>query len=221
MVLVELFTSEGCSSCPPADRALTFLQKEQPNSEAEIITLAFHVDYWDDLGWKDEFSSPLYTQRQQFYSRKFRLNSIYTPQMVVDGNFEFVGSDMGKAQKCISETLKAQKAKIEISKIENILKVNITDVPKSSDSTVYLAIAEDDLASDVKRGENSGNRLEHDSVVRELRLLGKIEESKRNFSTEFPLHLNPNWKPENLKLVVFIQVNQSREIIGVNSLNLT
>ena len=101
-VLVELFTSEGWSSCPPADRALAFLQKEQPNTQAEIITLAFHVDYWNNLGWKDEFSSELYTQRQSFYAQSFNLSSIYTPQMVVDGSFEVVGSNLGKSQQKIS-----------------------------------------------------------------------------------------------------------------------
>jgi hypothetical protein len=215
-VLVELFTSEGCSSCPPADRALAFLQKEQPNSQAEIITLAFHVDYWDDLGWKDEFSSPFYTQRQQFYARSFRLNSSYTPQMVVDGTFELVGSNLGKATKAIADTLKIPKAKVELSNAENNLKVKISETQNIEVATVYLAIAEDNLASNVQKGENAGNRLEHISVVRELKMLGKIEPEQGGFEIQTALEFPPNWKRENLKLVVFIQENQSRKVLGVN-----
>jgi hypothetical protein len=215
-VLVELFTSEGCSNCPPADRALAFLQKEQPHSQAEIITLAFHVDYWNGLGWKDEFSSPLFTQRQQFYAQKFRLDSAYTPQMVVDGSFELVGSDLGKVQKAISATIKTAKAKIYLSARENKLKVDISDATSTSDATVYLAIAEDNLASSVQRGENAGNRLEHISVVRELKMLGKIEKGKTEFATETLVELNPAWKRENVKLVVFVQENQSRRVLGVH-----
>ena len=85
-VLIELFTSEGCSSCPPADQLLTRLEKEQSVGDAEIITLALHVDYWNSLSWKDEFSSPLFSRRQQLYSQALKLDSNYTPQMVVDGS---------------------------------------------------------------------------------------------------------------------------------------
>src|SRR5215212_735890 len=92
-VLVELFTSEGCSSCPPADRNLAFLENQQPVTKAEIVTLAFHVDYWDRLGWKDRFSSPLFSRRQEDYAQAFKLDSNYTPQMIVDGKTEFVGFD--------------------------------------------------------------------------------------------------------------------------------
>src|SRR5215218_8363456 len=102
-VLVELFTSEGCSSCPPADKNLTFLENQQPVRQAEIITLAFHVDYWDRLGWKDRFSSPLFSRRQEIYSEALKLDSSYTPQMIVDGETEFVGSDSGKAAKEIAK----------------------------------------------------------------------------------------------------------------------
>jgi hypothetical protein len=219
-VLVELFTSEGCSSCPPADRALAFLQKEQPNSQAEIITLAFHVDYWDNLGWKDEFSSPFYTQRQQFYAKSFRLNSAYTPQMVVDGTFEFVGSNLGKATKAIADALKIPKAKVELTNTENNLKVKISEAQNNETATVYLAIAEDNLASNVQRGENAGNRLEHISVVRELKMLGKIEPKQGSFDTQILLEFQPNWRKGNLKLVVFVQENQSRKVLGVNFIDL-
>lgn len=216
-VLVELYTSEGCSSCPPAERALASLQKEQPHQNAEIITLAFHVDYWNHLGWQDRFSSPLFSQRQQFYANKLNNGTSYTPQMVVDGSYEFVGSNAGKAKQFINEAAKVTKAKIEIEKNGESLKVKISDIPKHENATVYLAIAENNLSSDVKKGENSGVKLEHISVVRELRLLGSLSAENQNFAAENLLQIQPDWKKENLKLVVFIQEKQSRKIIGVNS----
>jgi hypothetical protein len=217
-VLVELFTSEGCSSCPPADRALAFLQKEQPNSQAEIITLGFHVDYWNNLGWKDEFSSDLFTQRQQFYARKFSLNSVYTPQMVIDGKFEAVGSNLGKIQQAISTAASEVKAKIDVTNQNHVLRIDISQIPIREDATVYLAIAENNLTSNVKRGENAGNQLGHISVVRELKMLGKIEESSEKFSLDYQYQIDSNWKMQNVKLVIFIQENISRKILGIKSM---
>ncbi len=219
-VLVELFTSEGCSSCPPADRALAFLEKEQPSVQAEIITLAFHVDYWDDGGWKDVYSSPLFTQRQRFYSQKFKLDSIYTPQMVVDGNREFVGSNTGTAAKAIDESAKVQKGTVEIVNNEDKLSIKITNLPEHENTTVYLAIAEDNLISNVARGENSGKRLEHQSVVRELKTVGNLNSQQNAFEIETDLQLNSNWKRENLKIIVFAQANGNRKILGIGKIHL-
>src|SRR3954468_6648160 len=103
-VLVELFTSEGCSSCPPADRFLMRLENEQPVPGAEIIVLGQHVDYWDQQGWRDRFSSSQYTERQNQYAESFGNDQVYTPEMVVDGRREFSGSDESKAFKAIAES---------------------------------------------------------------------------------------------------------------------
>ncbi len=214
-VLVELFTSEGCSSCPPADRALAFLEKEQPFAQAEIITLALHVDYWNYLGWKDEFSTPLFTQRQELYVEKLKVDSSYTPQMIVDGKIQFVGSDSGKAAKAIVEAAKIQKGKIEIVRNNDKLTVKITDLPAHENSIIFLAIAEDNLVSKVGRGENSGKRLEHQSVVRELKSIGTLNPPENSVELETILQLNQNWKKENLKIIVFVQENDSRRILGV------
>jgi hypothetical protein len=214
-VLVELFTSEGCSSCPPADRALAFLEKEQPYPQVEIITLALHVDYWNYLGWKDEFSTRLFTQRQELYAEKLKIDSSYTPQMIVDGKTQFVGSDSGKAAAAITEAAKVQKGKIEIVKNNDKLTVKITDLPVHENSNVFLAFAEDNLVSNVARGENSGKKLEHQSVVRELKSIGTLNPQDKSAEIETILQFNQNWKRENLKIVVFVQENDSRKILGV------
>src|SRR5438132_8543629 len=114
-VLVELFTSEGCSSCPPADALLRTLADAQPIAGAEIIALSQHVDYWDRLGWKDRFSSAAFTNRQQQYGRAFNIGSIYTPQMVVDGREQFVGSDASRARRAIGTALSAPHAVVSIA----------------------------------------------------------------------------------------------------------
>jgi hypothetical protein len=219
-VLIELFTSEGCSSCPPADEALAFLEKEQPFAQAEIITLALHVDYWNNLGWKDEFSSPLFSQRQAVYAQKLKLDSSYTPQMIVDGRIEFVGSDLNKAVNAVIEATKSPKAKIDARFDEDILTVKISDVPKHEDATVFLAVTESDLASNVKRGENAGKNLRHSSVVRELRPLGKIEAKVDSFQQKAAINLQKAWKKENLNLVVFVQENNSRRVLGTAKISM-
>ena len=218
-VLVELFTSEGCSSCPPADRVLSQLEKEQTNPDVEIITLALHVDYWNYLGWKDEFSSKSYSERQSGYAERFKLDSIYTPQMVVDGQTQFVGSNLGTAQKAISDLAKNQKANIEISNANDKLKVKIADAPAHDDSYIWLAIAEDDLKTNVRRGENGGKTLDHVSVVREMKLLGNLAAADKTFENETALQLNSNWKKENLNFIVFVQGKESKKVFGVNKLD--
>ena len=220
-VLVELFTSEGCSSCPPADRALAELDSRQPFAEAEIIALALHVDYWNYLGWKDEFSSPTYSRRQGLYTSKFKLDGNYTPQMVVDGEQHFVGSNTDEAKKAITKALKKEKSKIELSLGGDKLMVSIPNLPKHEDATVFLAIAESDLKRNVKRGENSGKTLEHVAVARGLQSLGMINAQTNEFKAETVVQIQPEWKKENLKFVVFVQENASRKILGVSQIKLS
>src|SRR5258706_9910443 len=139
-VLVELFTSEGCSSCPPADRVLTILQNDQLVPNADVITLGFHVDYWDDGGWKDWFSSLAYTRRQEAYARQLRIDSPYTPQIVVDGSTEFVGSNRAKANQVIAQSAIQPKAAIDLKIDNGKLLANISALSTHADATVYLAI---------------------------------------------------------------------------------
>lgn len=196
------------------------MEKEQPYPQAELITLALHVDYWDYLGWKDEFSSPLFSQRQEFYVQAFRLDSAYTPQMVVDGTRQFTGSDLGAAARAVTEAAKVQKAKIELAEKDGSLIVKITGASAREQATVYAAIAEDNLVRKIGRGENSGKTLEHQAVVRELRSIGVLSAAQKTFEIETPLQIRPTWKRESLKIVVFAQENASRKIIGAANLRL-
>ncbi len=217
-VLVELFTSEGCSSCPPADKNLIYFNEKQPVADAEVITLSMHVDYWNRLGWTDPFSSAKYSERQGMYSDTFGLGQVYTPQMVVDGARQFVGSNAGEATNAIVAASKSRKAKVELAITENKLRVNISDIPEPSLTNVFVAIAEDNLSTVVARGENGGRILSHDSVVRELRVIGTIAEKAKSFETETMLEIQPAWKKQNLKIVVFAQSEKGGRITGVNQI---
>ena len=194
----RVFTSEGCSDCPPADGVLARLEREQPNADAEIITLALHVDYWDRLGWKDTFSSHLYSERQTGYAETFKLDSVYTPQMIVDGQMQFVGSNFGAAQNAVSEAAKNQKATIELTTgtdAENQnpnVKVKISNLPAHENSYVWLAVAESNLKTSVGRGENRDKTLSHSSVVREMKLIGEINSTDKTFEVETVYELQPD-----------------------------
>ncbi len=214
-VLVELFTSEGCSSCPPADKVLARLEAEQPVENVEIIPLALHVDYWDYLGWKDEFSSAAYSSRQTGYADKFKLDAIYTPQMIVDGAKQFTGSQFETAVNSIKETAKIKKAAIEMAVEENNLKIEISDLPSHDAAYIWFVITEDNLETNVKRGENSGRKLPHTAVVREMKLLDTLAENAKSFSVSHNFTIQPAWQKKNLNLIVFVQGQNSKQIYAV------
>jgi hypothetical protein len=233
-VLLELFTSEGCSSCPPADKLLTELEQTQPVRGALIIALSEHVDYWNRLGWKDPFSSADFSRRQGDYARALGLEDVYTPQMIVDGTSEFVGARVEKALKAIADAARLPKAKINIS-AEAAMKVMPSDslplklqaelAPDQSSGAerkepvdVMLAIAESRLSSKVSRGENSGRELLHSSVTRKLTKIGSMEGS--TFSAEPTVRLDSKWKRDDLKVVVFLQERSSRRVLGAASIKL-
>lgn len=218
-ILVELFTSEGCSSCPPADKVLAILQNDQLIPNAEVIALAFHVDYWNYLGWKDRFSSADFSNRQADYAKHFKINSSYTPQMVVDGSFEFVGSNRAKANEIIAATALLPKAAIELALDSDKLSASITNQAAHQDATVYLATAESRLSTKVGGGENSGSLLEHTSVVRELTSIGSIKKNAVDFRFERDVPPKSDWKIENLKYVVFVQENLTRRILAVKQIS--
>lgn len=219
-VLVELFTSEGCPTCPPAEKVLAYLQKEQPAANAEIITLALHVDYWNRGGWNDRFSSPLFSQRQEIYRDKFKIPAVYTPQMIVDGERYFVGSKGDEAVKVIGNAVKNVKAEIELTVIGNRIKIKIPSVQSHDVASIFLAIAEDDLSSQIIKGENRGLTLRHMSVARSLFPIGRILASENSFEIQTDLQIGADWNKANLKAVVFLQENKSRKILAINSISL-
>ena len=226
-VLVELFTSEGCSSCPPADALLMKLDREQPVPRAEIITLGEHVDYWDRLGWPDRFSSPAFSQRQMDYAQALETNA-YTPQMVVDGRAAFVGSDAPFAQAAIESASREKKAWLDIQALPAAggnpeavrLEAHLSS-PISSDSgegaDVYLAITETNLTTEVRAGENSGRVLNHASVVRDFRRISKLD-ARTEFATE--VTVPEDWDRNNLRAVIFVQEQRSRRILAVGQVSL-
>jgi hypothetical protein len=227
-VIIELFTSEGCSSCPPADVLLSQLEEKQPVAGVEIIALSEHVDYWNRLGWADPYSSALFSQRQSEYSQAFGLRDIYTPQMVVDGRVEFVGSQSHRARQVIGEALKTPKAKLSLrldykaQAGEIPVSVGLENLPPVSNgdsAELLLVIAENNLHSNVSRGENSGRKLAHTAVVRKLQNLGRVESAKQDFTAS--LALERGWNPQHVKVVAFVQERQSRRILGAASLKLT
>lgn len=218
-VLVELFTSEGCSSCPPADAVLMKLRDEQPVSGVQIITLSESVTYWDYLGWRDPHGSDSFNDRQKAYVQSFRLPSMYTPQMVVDGKTQFNGSNFGEAISAIATAAKVNKASLTASaEIQNdVLKIDAELQSLNSkikdDGTLNLALVEDNLVTQVKGGENSGRRLPHNSVVREIFVLGDVStaSSGRIHKT---VMLNKALSQKHIRAVAFVQSKKSKIIVG-------
>jgi hypothetical protein len=208
-VLVELFTSEGCSSCPPADELLRKLQA-QPVDGVQLITLSEHVDYWDYIGWKDPNGSRQLTARQNDYAKHFVGRGSYTPQMVVDGEFEFVGSDTRALARAVEQAVNRQKTPLKLALKGRALSITIEGAPPPPGAEMILAVTQNGVASSVTRGENSGRRLLHDSVVRHWQSLGDAVASKET--------LVPAGQGD--KAVVFLQDKRSRRVLGVASIGL-
>jgi hypothetical protein len=199
-VLVELFTSEGCSSCPPADRLLEQL-------DPQAIVLSEHVDYWNHDGWKDPFSSADSTLRQDGYRRRFNLDSAYTPEMVVDGAVEFSGGLANRAAQEIAKGAGQPKTAVRITRTAAGLRVE-TDAAAIS-AGVYMALADDSGASQVSAGENQGRQLHHVAIVRSMRKIGSVKPGAA-FSQVVKL-------PESAasqRIVVFVQESDQGRVHG-------
>ena len=226
-VIFELFTSEGCSSCPQADALLARLEEQQPVAGAEIIALEEHVDYWDHQGWIDPFSSAQWTQRQQGYAAGFGDHGVYTPELVVNGRSAFVGSHEDYAYRAItgavaqprtpvsvtlfrSEKRDREHLKVEVGKVQGAQQGEIAEV--------WLVITEKALHSAVAGGENSGHDLHHAAVVRWLHKAGVADSNASPaFAGESDLKLDSAWKRTNLRVVAFVQEKRSLHILGAAS----
>jgi len=220
-VLVELFTSEGCSSCPPADALLAKLDELQPVAGVTVIALEEHVDYWDHQGWRDPFSSADFTARQQRYAESLHVESPYTPEMVIDGRSEFVGNDSERALHELAQAARGAKTPVHVAikdkAGERISLAVSVDATKAS-GDVLLAIAETGLASDVARGENAGRNLKHSAVVRKLTPIGKLKPGEP-FSAEPAIKLARQWNAANLRAVVFV-TDATAKVLGAAEVTL-
>ena len=212
-VVVELFTSEGCSSCPPADKLLMKLQQQHSLENAELTLLGEHVDYWNGLGWKDRFSSAAFTERQRQYVGAMRLSSAYTPQAVVDGHIDVLGSDEGALERAVLRAASTPKpAQVSLNHAEgDALEVKVAN---AENARVLLAITEDELTTQVDAGENGGRTLHHAAVVRELRELAKTKDGR--YAGEVKVSWRPEWKAGNLRVVVLAQLSNG-QVVGAAS----
>jgi hypothetical protein len=219
-VVVELFTSEGCSSCPPADALLIKLREQHSDDGVEIIPLGFHVDYWNRLGWRDRFSSAEYSQRQEDYATRMKLDGPYTPQMIVDGDTEFVGNNTGRAHDAIVQAAgRSPGAQLEVTRSSgDKLHVKVSSASTAS-ADILLAITEDNLSSSVKSGENSGHVLRHAAVVRIFRKIGQT--SAGGFDSDVALNPGKDWKRKDLRAIVFVQEKPVGKILAATETSLT
>jgi hypothetical protein len=200
-VLVELFTSEGCSSCPPADQVLAAL-------DPQAIVLGEHVDYWDHLGWRDRFSSHANTQRQESYARHFGIGGPYTPELVVDGAVEFNGSDGPRALQEIARARSRDKVAVHLSRAAAGLEIAVDAAPHGAE--VLLAIAQDGAETQVGGGENNGRRLKHVAILRSLHKVGAVKKG-----VEFRQTIKlPAEAASGGRLIVFVQDADMGRVYG-------
>lgn len=213
IVVAELFTSEGCSSCPPADKLLSELVDSQ-DLNVEILALSFHVDYWDYIGWKDPYATKTNTNRQRAYARKFYANQVYTPQLVVNGKHEFVGSSKSKW----NDVLKKEKQKKRVEEL------TFKDVSIESDEVSFeleqdlppntilnIAVVERNLSQNVKNGENRGRLLSHDNVVRAY-------DSFTSPQSIWELKFSDDIDIDNSSLIVFLQQESNWEVTAASQI---
>jgi len=208
IAVLELFTSEGCSSCPPADNLLPQLSKLDSN----IIPLSFHVDYWDRLGWKDPFSSSESTERQKKYSDQFHLDGVYTPQLVINGEYELVGSNRSSATSAIKKVLTEKAAVIinidEVKKNENKLLVTCSSEGDFKRVDLLAALVQKQAVMNVRAGENNGAKLSHTNVVRSF--AKQTAAQKASFTLELPSDVTDN----NWQLIIYAQQKDNLKIVG-------
>ena len=208
-VLVELFTSEGCSSCPPADALLARLDREQPVESANIIALEEHVDYWDQGGWHDRFSSSQFTDRQNNYLPRLKFNDPYTPQMVVDGSTQLLGNDSQKALSTIAQATQTPKISLTLATptldgkhiAGSVSAASGAPLPKGD---LYAVVVQPAATTEVKAGENGGRHLNHVNVVRSMQRIGKVQDLGSG-PVKFSLGVPSNSEATNLRIVVFAQ----------------
>jgi len=217
-VVMELFTSEGCSSCPPVDTWVEQLDRAQPLAGAELIVLSEHVNYWDQDGWLDPYSSEQLTDRQKAYVRDLGLSDVYTPQIIVDGDQELHPTDATKAKRLLEKAADAPMIPVRIDGAE-FDKGGLTAHVVADGSgekhggDVFLAVALDKAVTDVLAGENDGKKLVNIAVVKQLVKVGKLEKGKPFDMTLF-VKLWPDADPQNMRVIAFVQESGQGKVLG-------
>ena len=220
-VLVELFTSEGCSSCPPADALLRLVNGSQTNKGQLVVGISEHVTYWNSLGWSDPFSSTAYTDRQNAYSERFHLEGPYTPQMVINGAEEIVGSDraglLHAVEKEDAESPRMSLRIVSLSVAGSNLTVNFStsgDLPAQG-ADLIAVLTDDADQSSVLRGENSGRTLAHVSVARSITRIAKVKAAgERTAQIPIPVSFQ---KTQGHHLILFAQTPGTGRVLGTDT----
>ena len=216
-ILVELFTSQGCSSCPPADKVLQKLNQEAQDGKLSLVALSYHVDYWNRLGWRDPYSQAAFSDRQRIYARHINDRGVYTPQLVINGQSGHIGSRQREVRAAIAE---ANLLPVEIeaaatwSQQENTIKIDYNLSEFRDQATLQLALVSTEVDNEVPRGENRGRHLSHTNVVRELIAIEQTD-TEGSYSVDLPAELQGN---ADLAVVLFVQNTRNMAVLGTSAL---
>jgi hypothetical protein len=211
--VVELFTSEGCSSCPSADKNLSNIVTEAKKDKTQVFGLSYHVDYWNQLGWDDPYSLESATERQQIYARALGQNQVYTPQMIVNGTKQFVGSDVKQSRAVIAGSLETKpqtRIGVRLTPSATGIKVVAKTENTQPDDLILVALVQDHGVQQVARGENAGAKLSHSNIVRDFRVA-----ELSNKDPEFALSRPEDVKLDQLRVIAFLQTRATAEITSV------
>jgi len=218
-VVVELFSSEGCSSCPSADLVLRDLARAGSHGTAEIIALEEHVDYWNDLGWADPYSSTAWSARQRAYASVMGYRGVYTPQAVIDGIAEVVGSDKEGILEAITEAAKRPKARVLLVRDADTLRITISELPQPLvEADVLFTTTEEGLSTAVPRGENAGTTIVHAPIARSMEKLGVIRAGEKTFAAEKVLP--PIVDGKKKKAIVLVQATGKKSMLGAAAITI-
>jgi hypothetical protein len=220
-IVIELFTSEGCSSCPPADEFVRKLDTLQPVHGVQFIVLSEHVTYWDHDGWKDPNSSAALTERQSEYEHELGVSTSYTPQLIVDGAKELRINDANELQNVFQQAAAMPKIPVRIGAVNidsgkpAVLRAHVEAdaVAGQKSAEVFVAVALDHVESQVLKGENGGRHLVHVAVVQQITKIGKLEKSK-SLAEDVQLKLKPGTDPNNIRVVAFVQASGPGRVLG-------
>jgi hypothetical protein len=218
VALAELFTSEGCSSCPVADEMLQEMTDILKKENKPVLGLAFHITYWDHLGWKDSFSQQKFTDRQKKYCTLLQVPSIYTPQMIINGEYEFVGSNPIAFRETVEKVLthaSPYQFDAHATLQGNVVSISYSLNKKTKHELLNIALIELSVKKDVKRGENKNRILKHYNVVRELQTMELLPSGESKIT--LPADLDPN----NSAVVIFVQHQRNLKVLGAVKIPLT